>query len=99
MIAGLLRLSRSLRSAVTRVRDHDWLKNKLDLLLKKYFSDIKITNPVEIRFGREAKFRFGSIKLLKPRGLKGVTANKPSLTGKKTKGASHQRVPVNTLYM
>ena len=33
-----------------------------------------VTNPIEIRFGREAKFRFGSIKLLKPRGLRFITS-------------------------
>lgn len=46
-------------------RDHQWLSQKLEILLKKYFADIKLTNPLEIRFGREAKFRFGSIKLFK----------------------------------
>ena len=51
-------------------RDNIWLGEKLDFLLKNYFSDVVITNPVEVRFGREAKFRFGSIKLLKPRGLR-----------------------------
>lgn len=52
------------------VRDNSWLKKQLEHLLATYFADIKITNPIEIRFGREAKFRFGSIRLLKPRGLK-----------------------------
>ncbi|KKR56412.1 MAG: hypothetical protein UU05_C0050G0004 [Candidatus Curtissbacteria bacterium GW2011_GWA1_40_47] len=46
-------------------RDHLWLEDQLKLLLSKYFSDVKITNPVEIQFGREAKYRFGSIRLLK----------------------------------
>jgi hypothetical protein len=52
------------------MRDSGWLKKQLDFLLKKYFSDVPLTNPIEIRFGREAKFRFGSIRLVKPRGLK-----------------------------
>lgn len=47
------------------MRDHAWLKKQLELLLKTYFADIKISNPIEIKFGREAKFRFGSIRLLK----------------------------------
>lgn len=51
------------------VRDHDWLQKQLHFLLKNYFSDVKLTNPLEIRFGREAKFRFGSIRLIK--GTKG----------------------------
>lgn len=52
------------------MRDNHWLKNQLDFLLKKYFSDVAITNPIDIRFGREAKYRFGSILLLKPKGFK-----------------------------
>lgn len=54
------------------MRDHGWLKKQLDDLLKTYFSDLAITNPLEIKFGREAKFRFGSIRLVKPRGLKSL---------------------------
>jgi hypothetical protein len=45
------------------MRDHTWLQNRLDELLKTYFVDVPITNPIQIRWGREAKFRFGSIKL------------------------------------
>lgn len=52
------------------MRDNLWLKDKLNLLLKNFFSDVVITNPIEIKFGREAKFRFGSIKLLKHKGLR-----------------------------
>ena len=52
------------------MRDNIWLREQLDLILKKYFADVAISNPLEIKWGREAKFRFGSIKLLKPRGLK-----------------------------
>ena len=54
------------------MRDHEWLKKQLEHLLKTYFSDVVITNPIEIRFGREAKFRFGSIRLLKPRGFRSL---------------------------
>ena len=46
------------------------MKEQLDFLLKTYFPDVKITNPLEIKFGREAKYRFGSIRLIKPRGLR-----------------------------
>lgn len=45
------------------MRDNIWLKNRLQELLKTYFADMPITNPIQIRWGREAKFRFGSIKL------------------------------------
>lgn len=51
------------------MRNNNWLKNQLDFLLKKYFSDVEMTNPIDIRFGREAKYRFGSIRLI--RGNKG----------------------------
>ena len=57
-------------SRINRMRDHQWLLNQLDLILSKYFSDMLLTNPIEIKFGREAKFRFGSIKLLKHKGLR-----------------------------
>src|SRR3989344_3820957 len=45
------------------LRNHQWLQKQLDFLLTKYFADLTITSPIEIKFGREAKYRFGSIKL------------------------------------
>lgn len=50
------------------MRDNDWLETELKIILHKYFTNLKLTNPIEIKFGREAKYRFGSIKLLKPKG-------------------------------
>lgn len=47
------------------MRDEKWLRQQLEFLLKKYFASVKISNPIEIQFGREAKYRFGSIKLYK----------------------------------
>ncbi|OGD91810.1 hypothetical protein A3D07_02680 [Candidatus Curtissbacteria bacterium RIFCSPHIGHO2_02_FULL_42_15] len=47
------------------MRDKNWLDSQLQYLLRNYFSDVKITNPIEIRFGREAKYRFGSIRLIR----------------------------------
>lgn len=55
------------------MRDDNWLQEKLDYLFKKYFSSVKIHEPIEIKWGREAKYRFGSIKLVKPKGLKFIT--------------------------
>lgn len=52
------------------MRDNHWLQKQLEFLLTKYFADIRITNPIEIKFGKEAKYRFGSIRLVKPRGFK-----------------------------
>lgn len=57
------------------MRDKLWLRNQLEDLLKKYFSDVRVINPIEIKFGREAKYRFGSIKLIRTkstRGTKGI---------------------------
>lgn len=56
------------------MRDNEWLEKKLEYLLRNYFADVTVTNPIEIRFGREAKFRFGSIKLVKPKGLHFLTS-------------------------
>lgn len=52
------------------VRDHKWLVDQLEFLLGKYFAGREITNPIEIKFGREAKYRFGSIRLVEPRGFR-----------------------------
>lgn len=52
------------------MRDDRWLEEQLQYLLQKYFSSVTITNPIQIKFGREAKYRFGSIKLLRKKGLK-----------------------------
>ena len=60
------------------LRNHQWLENQLDFLLKKYFGDLSISTPIEIKFGREAKYRFGSIRLYKPRSpLRGVKLFSP----------------------
>ena len=56
------------------MRDNNWLEKQLDFLLRNYFSNVKITNPLEIKFGREAKFRFGSIRLVK--STKGIKSTK-----------------------
>lgn len=55
------------------MRDEKWLEDKLQFLLKKYFVNVKISDPIEIHWGREAKFRFGSIRLIKPKGIKLLT--------------------------
>lgn len=46
-------------------RDDKWLLSRLDQLWTKYFSDVSQSNKVFIRFGRNAKYRLGSIKLNK----------------------------------
>jgi hypothetical protein len=47
------------------VRDNCWLESKLNEIWKDYFSDIDPINPVKIKYGRRAKCRLGSIKLLR----------------------------------
>lgn len=53
------------------MRDNTWLEEQLQFLLQKYFSNVTITNPIDIRFGREARYRFGSIKLVSHKSIKG----------------------------
>ena len=45
------------------VRDDHWLLSRLDYLWTKHFSDVDQKNKVFIKFGRAAKYRFGSIRL------------------------------------
>lgn len=52
------------------MRSDRWLNVQLQQVLSKYFKNIKISNPLEIKWGREAKYRFGSIRLIKPKGIK-----------------------------
>lgn len=54
------------------MRDAKWLEDKLQFLLKAYFSDVPVSNPIEIKWGREAKFRFGSIKLESHKSIRGI---------------------------
>ena len=56
------------------MRDNGWLEKQLQYLLKKNFADVVISNPLEIKFGMEAKYRFGSIRLLK--STKGTRSTK-----------------------
>lgn len=43
-------------------RSDIWLLSRLDYLWSNYFPDIPQINPVFIKFGRQARLRFGSIK-------------------------------------
>lgn len=45
----------------TSVRDHDWLINRFDMLLKGYFADVKLGYPIVVTYGLRARRRFGSI--------------------------------------
>lgn len=46
-------------------RDNNWLLSRLDCIWDKYFSDVPQTNKVFINFGKNAKYRLGSIRLNK----------------------------------
>lgn len=78
------------------MRDNLWLKKELEFLLKNYFSDIKITNPIEIVFGREAKYRFGSIRLIGDKGAKRARGAKGWREMLKLKGLPKKSVIVIT---
>ena len=44
------------------MRDNDWLEQKLEFIWQSYFADVKRTNNVNIKFGKRASTRLGSIK-------------------------------------
>lgn len=45
------------------LRDDKWLLSRLDYLWSNYFTDVKQTDPVFIKFGRHSRLRLGSIRL------------------------------------
>jgi len=45
------------------MRTKEWLEKRLTKIWDKYFSDVPAKNPVFISFGRDATYRFGSIRL------------------------------------
>lgn len=49
------------------MRDHKWLKQRLEIIWKNYFADVGLANNVYVKFGRASKTRLGSIKMSKPR--------------------------------
>ena len=46
------------------MRDNAWLEGRLDFIWRSYFKDVPKKNEVRIKFGRAARYRFGSIRLL-----------------------------------
>ena len=48
---------------VNSTRDQEWLEIQLATIWYKYFSDVEQKNKVQIRYGRKAKRRLGSIGL------------------------------------
>ena len=59
---GIVRKSVIIYTKTTMERDAKWLKARLELIWKRYFPDIGITNNIFVKFGRPAKTRLGSIK-------------------------------------
>jgi len=45
------------------MRDNAYLQSRLDHLWQSYFPDVPQVNKIFIKFGRPAKYRFGSIRL------------------------------------
>lgn len=44
------------------MRNNAWLESRLEMIQKAYFADIKPSNAIVIKFGREARTRLGSIR-------------------------------------
>jgi len=44
------------------MRDHKWLKSRLEAIWTKYFPDVVVANNVFVKFGRACRTRLGSIK-------------------------------------
>lgn len=49
---------------ITAQRDDSWLLSRLDYLWSHHFAEVSQKNKVFIRFGKRAKYRFGSIRLV-----------------------------------
>ena len=45
------------------IRDHNWLKLRLETIWKRHFPDVALKNNVFVKFGQKSKTRLGSIKL------------------------------------
>ncbi len=45
------------------LRDNRWLLSRLDTIWSKFFPDIDQSNPIFVKFGRNSKYRLGSIRL------------------------------------
>ncbi len=48
------------------MRDSSDLEKRLKFLWRNYFADVKEKHPISIKFGRNAKYRFGSIRYYYP---------------------------------
>ncbi len=57
------------------MRDLLWLQNQLDQLLKGPFSDLPVVNRLELRWGRSASRRFGSIQMSRDKKVSTITIN------------------------
>ncbi|MFT7184420.1 MAG: hypothetical protein ACI9QC_000762 [Oceanicoccus sp.] len=57
------------------MRDNLNLEKELKGLLSSPFSDMEIPNKIEIKFGRKAKRRFGSIKMSRDKTVSFITIN------------------------
>ena len=55
------------------MRDNHWLANRLEMIRQKHFSDVKVVNLIQVRFGRVAKTRLGSITTRKLAGREPIS--------------------------
>ena len=64
-----------------QIRDDKWLECRLDFIWTKYFAEIRqkneqvlsYRNKIFIKFGRFARYRLGSIRLIKKTGVSLIT--------------------------
>lgn len=57
------------------MRDTLWLETQLDAFLKGPFADLEIANRLEVRWGRKAQRRFGSILMARDKRVSRITIN------------------------
>lgn len=57
------------------MRSDAWLREQLDSLLKGPFADLEILNTLEVKFGRKAARRFGSILMTRDQRVSRITIN------------------------
>ena len=57
------------------MRNESYLNERLRYIWRNYFADVPVKNKVRIHFGKDARYRFGSIKLCYGDGSTQITIN------------------------
>lgn len=56
---------------IMHIRNHNWLENRFEYLLRTYFSDIEVPNKLTIRFSKKSKRQLGCIAKRYPKTILG----------------------------